>query len=61
MSHEEEERRKVIVDSQVAGAAARGIALTQQGQLTREQLRAMIELDEEYLSRLEGICPEAVR
>lgn len=61
MSEEEERRRKIIIDSQVATAAARGIALTDNGKLTPDQVRAWTELDQEYLERLEGICPEALR
>lgn len=54
---EEERRRKIIIDSQVARAAARGIEMAVKGDLTGEEARALIALDEEYLSRCRGICP----
>lgn len=58
---EEEERRKIIIDSQVASAALEGIAALQRGDLSTAQISALIELDEEYLERAEGIAPGLVR
>ena len=54
---EEDRRRKIIIDSEVASAAMAGIAALGRGELTPSQVRSWIELDEEYLDKLDGIAP----
>lgn len=63
MSNGEEEarRRKIIADQETATAALRGIRMVERGELTPGQVKAWTRLDEEYLEKLSGICPEAVR
>lgn len=58
---EEERRRKIIIDSQVASAAMAGIAALGRGELSDAQVAALIELDQEYLEKCEGIAPGLVR
>lgn len=54
---EEERRRKIIIDSQVAATAAAGIGAVMRDELTGEQGRLWIALDEAYLRRAEEIVP----
>lgn len=60
MSNGEEERRreKIIRDSQVASAAMRDQRRCLRGEYTPEQERALLDLDDEWLERREGIVGE---
>lgn len=60
-SEEERRRRKIIIDSQVAAAAMAGIAALGRGELSPAQVDALIELDQEYLDRADGIAPGLVK
>lgn len=55
MPTEEERRRKIIIDSQVAAMALKGIKSVMENRLTDSQVQRMIELDEHYLAQCEQI------
>lgn len=54
---EEERRRKIIIDAEVARVAAKGIGAVVSGELNQEQTRALIKCDEDYLAMVNEIVP----
>lgn len=52
---EEERRRKIIIDSQVASASMKYLRLLLDDKLTQSQVQRMIALDERYLAECEQI------
>lgn len=57
--HTDEDRaRKIIIDSKVAAVAARGIAASQRGELSPQQTRALIAIDEKWIQDTRKVAPE---
>lgn len=60
-NHDDEDRdRKIIIDSQVVQVANRGIAAMIRGELTPQQIRALIQCDRDYLEEVREIAPDLV-
>lgn len=57
-SEEECRREKIIKDKQVAARATRDIERVQAGDFTVEQLRRLIEIDEQWMERRRAIVGE---
>jgi hypothetical protein len=57
-TEEECRRQKIIIDSQVAAMANRGIRSAARGELALEQLQRLIVIDEQYLIDTAEIAPE---
>jgi hypothetical protein len=52
---EEERRRKIIIDSELIRAAAQDQARAMNGEMSGDEGRALIALDEEWLERRRAI------
>lgn len=56
---EEERRRKIIIDTQVADAANRGVRAVLEGKLSSSKVRQLIDLDKSYLKLVKECVGDA--
>lgn len=52
---EEEARRKIIIDNGLIQMAAECSTMAARGELSREQLDAMVELDQDWMQRTKRV------